>query len=281
MLTLYPPNSPYFKMEVDRTFLAKLEEQTGDAQTESKIKEQFGLLESEVVKFHEAKADRVPLFNVLRSLIVVGNALVFQDSDNDERLRYYRMDQYCVRRNPSGKPIEIVIQEHVNRDDLPEGLNLPAVANATDTEKQLELYTYCLKGGKKWTVFQEVAGQVIPDSVGDYTEENFPYLPLAWTINPGENYGRSHVEENLGDFLSLEGLRKAFLEGAAALAKLVFLVNPTGTTNKDSIMQAPNGGFAQGRKDDVGLSRPRLFGSKLPCQRRSSWLSPCSVMLSG
>jgi hypothetical protein len=47
------------------------------------------------------------------------------------------------------------------------------------------------------------------------------------------------------------GIFKAFLEGAAALVKLVFLINPNGLTKKNDVQKAPNGGFAVGRKDDV------------------------------
>lgn len=251
MLTLYPPNSPYFTMNVDAAFLAKLVEESGDEGAESKVKAQFSLLENEVTKFHEGKADRVPLFNVIRSLIVTGNSLIYQDKDNKDKLRYFRMDQYCIRRNPSGQPVEIVIREFINPDEVPENLQAPATTSDTSNEKPIALYTYCKKRGDKWFVMQEVLNQIVPDSVGDYVEKNFPYLPLAWSLNPSENYGRGHVEENLGDFLSLEGLRKAFLEGAAALAKLVFLIDPTGLTKKNDIMKAPNGGFAVGRKDDV------------------------------
>jgi hypothetical protein len=251
MLTLYPPNSPYFKMDVDRSFLAKIEEQTGDAQSESKIKEQFALLEAEVIKFHEDKADRVPLFNVLRSLIVTGNSLVLQDENSDNRLRYFRMDQYVVRRNPAGRPVEIVVREYINPDEVPEGIIPIGTPTSTNDTKLIELYTYCKRVGNKWHTFQETMNQIVPDSEGTYTDMNFPFLPLAWTLNPGENYGRGHVEENLGDFLSLEGLRKAFLEGAAALAKLVFLVNPNGLTKKSDVQKAPNGGYAVGRKDDI------------------------------
>ena len=251
MLTLYPPNSPYFTMNVDAVFLARMVEETGDKSTESKIKEQFSLLENEVTKFHEAKADRVPLFNVIRSLIVTGNSLIYQDDNNKDRLRYFRMDQYCVRRNPSGRPVEIVIREFINPDEVPEGVAAPAAKAGASDEKPIALYTYCRKSNDQWVVLQEVLNQVVPESVGSFVDKNFPYLPLAWSLNPSENYGRGHVEENLGDFLSLEGLRKAFLEGAAALAKLVFLIDPTGLTNKNDIMKAPNGGFAVGRRDDV------------------------------
>jgi hypothetical protein len=41
-----------------------------------------------------------------------------------------------------------------------------------------------------------------------------------------ESYGRSFVDEVIGDLKSLEGLSQALVESAAASAKMVFLVKP-------------------------------------------------------
>ena len=249
MLTLYRPNSPYFKLVLDPMFAERLKQETGDESALSKAEAVFAKLEEGVMKYHEVKADRVPLFNGLRHLIVTGNVLLFQDRLEEHKLRVFRLDQYVCRRNPSGRPMEIIVREYITSDEVPKAMRQLIGQDAT--EKPIELYTYAKRNGNKWLVFQEIAGQVVPDSMGSYDEDAFPFLPLTWTLHPGEHYGRGHVEENLGDFISLEGLRKSFLEGAAALAKLVFLVNPSGTTNKRAIEQAPNGGFAAGRAEDI------------------------------
>lgn len=85
VVTLYPPNSPYFRMDPTPEVLAEILETTGDTQAESKIKEQLSVLESLAVAYHESKGDRVPLFEALRLLIVTGNALLFQDPNNGHR----------------------------------------------------------------------------------------------------------------------------------------------------------------------------------------------------
>jgi hypothetical protein len=195
----------------------------------------------------------VPLFSALRHLIVTGNALLYQDKSEDQKLRVFRLDQYVCRRNPAGRVMEIVVREFIYAEEVPlEMVHLvPAASNMSTTDKPIELYTHAKRVDGKWLVYQELAGHVIEGTIGAYEEHNFPFLALTWTLHPGENYGRGHAEENLGDFLSLEGLRQAFLEGAAALAKLVFLVSPNGTTKVKDLQNAPNGGFAQGRKDDI------------------------------
>jgi len=67
----------------------------------------------------------------------------------------------------------------------------------------------------------------------------------------GEDYGRSYVEQYLGDLISLESLSKSIVEAAAASAKLLFLVNPTGTTRAKTLAQAPNGAIREGNAADV------------------------------
>jgi hypothetical protein len=67
----------------------------------------------------------------------------------------------------------------------------------------------------------------------------------------GENYGRGRVEEFLGDLKTLEGLSQALVEGAAAAAKVIFLVSPSSTTKPQTIANAGNGAIVQGRAEDV------------------------------
>ena len=76
-------------------------------------------------------------------------------------------------------------------------------------------------------------------------------MALRFTRVEGEDYGRSFVEENIGDMRSLEGLSQAILEGAAASAKVLFLVSPNGTTKARTLAQSDNGAIVQGSANDV------------------------------
>ena len=60
-------------------------------------------------------------------------------------------------------------------------------------------------------------------------------MALRLIVVDGEAYGRSYVEEYLGDIKSLEGLTKAIVEGSAAMAKLLIFVSPNGTTRKRTV----------------------------------------------
>ena len=80
-----------------------------------------------------------------------------------------------------------------------------------------------------------------------------PWLTLRFNVVDGEDYGRSRIEEYLGDLKSLEALSKAIVEGSAAAAKVIFLVSPSATTKPNQLAQASSGAIIQGRPDDVGV----------------------------
>ena len=69
----------------------------------------------------------------------------------------------------------------------------------------------------------------------------------------GEDYGRGYVEQYFGDLQSLEGLTKAIVEGAAASSKVLFLVNPNGTTRARTLAESPNGAIREGSAADVSV----------------------------
>ena len=66
---------------------------------------------------------------------------------------------------------------------------------------------------------QEVKGIKLEESFGKYKLDQSPYIPLRMVRVSAENYGRSYVEEYLGDLISLEGLSKAIVKAHLHLQK--------------------------------------------------------------
>jgi hypothetical protein len=58
---------------------------------------------------------------------------------------------------------------------------------------------------------------------------------------------------------SLESLTRAIVEGSAAAAKVLFLVNPNGTTRHKSLSESPNGAIVQGNAGDVSTLQLNKF----------------------
>jgi len=106
---------------------------------------------------------------------------------------------------------------------------------------------------RRWRTYQEINDMIVPGTEGSYPIETPPIMALRWCSITGENYGRSHVEELFGDLMSLEGLHKAVLDGSAASARLLVMVNPNGVTKKDQVARADNGAVITGKATDVEM----------------------------
>jgi len=101
--------------------------------------------------------------------------------------------------------------------------------------------------------FQECKGEKIPGTDGRSKIDVTPFIPLRFIRVDGEDYGRGYVEEYRGDLISLESLMQAIIEGAAASAKTLFLVNPNGITRAATIAKAPNGAIREGQSSDISV----------------------------
>ena len=255
LLTLFPPNSPFFKFQIDDITLEELQAQRAP------VEEGLNAMERAVMDEVEAKAMRVPLNECLRHLIITGNALIHVDKDN--KIRVFHLDQYVVRRDPQGEMLEVIVQEKMSRElykDVFGSAPPNETGHAADSvERDLDLYTVVKRSNNKIKVFQEVHGKKIPNTDSVYPLDKNPWLPLRFSSIDGEDYGRGFVEEYLGDLRSLEGLAKAILEGSAAAARAVFLVRPNGTTKLKTISQAPNLAVRQGSADDVTVLQMQKF----------------------
>lgn len=258
LLALFPPNTSFFRLDVDEFVADQLKEEMGEEDFKTKISSKIRKVERIATKSFEAMAHRTQMFKGVRLLVVTGNALLEQLPSG--KIKVYRLDKYVVRRNPAGEPVEIIIQEMIYKDDVPEEIlrDPEAVAPSTSpsTDKDvIPLLTQAILKNDRWHVQQEVMGLTVPGSEANYPKDKTPFIPLTWTLSEGENYGRGHVEEYLGDVVSYDELSKDLLEGAAAAAKLIFLVKASATTNIADLRKARNGQFVQGDEEDIGVLR--------------------------
>jgi hypothetical protein len=211
---------------------------------------------------------RTSLFETLKQLIVTGNALLFVG--NRGMLRLYRLDEYVVKRDPAGMILEIITKQMLSPTALPDEIvplidQLPKEADKRSAQETIPLFTWVKREGKRLLVHQEVQDKIVPNSEGSYPESKSPWLPLRWTQIDNEDYGRGFAEEYIGDLLSLESLEQSLVEGAAAAAKVLFLVRPGSTTNKKRVAESPSGAIINGNAGNLkSLQTSRSLRSKPP-----------------
>lgn len=262
LLSLFPPNTPLFRLQVDDVTLGKLGAQPDKR---AQVEEGLSKIERAATRKTESSGHRTELFQTLKHLLVAGNALVVLDDDYG--LRMFPMDSYVALRDASGNLLDVVIKEVVSAETLDEDVqqmikqDVPTVGQAGKTtdafyrdvkpDDEVEVYTRFYRDDKRIKTYQEINDQVVPGSEGSYPIEKTPVMALRWSPVTGESYGRSYIEEFLGDLISAEGLSKAIVEGAAAASRMVWLVAPNGVTHEMDFARAENGDVITGNVNDI------------------------------
>ena len=252
-LALMPPNAPFFRFMVEPYTLKEMADQP-DARTD--VEKQLGEYERAVMSEIESAGDRVAVHEALKHLIVGGNVLLHVGAD---KVRVFHLDSYVVNRAPNGDVLEVITVEHISPNSLDQATAAKIQGKMEGDEKTVEVYTCVKRKNDFFHVHQEVKGEMITGTKGKYKADSVPFLPLRFSRIDGEDYGRGFVEELLGDLRSLEGLTQAIVEGAAAAAKVLFMVNPNGTTRMRSIASAENAAIIEGNRQDVSVLQMDKF----------------------
>ena len=245
LMALLPPNSPFFRLIIDDFDLANLigEDKRGP------VEEGLAKIERAALHEIEAEAMRVPIYEALKHLIVGGNALLHLP--NKGVMRVFHLDSYTVKRDVQGNIIKIIVKETLSAKTLPVDLQKYVDITAEDSFKTYDLFTCIKREAKRYEIFQEIQGNPIEESFGQYPLDKLPWIPLRFNRIDNEDYGRGFVEEYIGDLKSVEGLSQAIVEGSAAAAKVLFLVKPNGTTKLRTLAESPNGAIVAGDANDV------------------------------
>lgn len=255
LLALLPPNAPFFRLAVDEYGL----------KSEGAPEELITDIETSLQQVEEAFMEevsrgtyRTAIHEALKHLVVTGNALLYVPQDGG--VRVFHLDRFVVERDPMGNVLKIATKETLAYSTL--SAEMREVAGSHDesgTEDTCDLFTAVCREEKGWRVWQEINGNKIPSSEGYYGLDKNPFIPLRFSRIEGEDYGRGYVEEYLGDLQSLESLQRSLVEGSAAAAKVLFLVNPNGTTRAKTLAESPNGAIAQGNAQDVSVLQLEKF----------------------
>ena len=251
MLALFPPQAPFFRLDVDELVYKQIE---GDPEQKATIEQGLAKIEKAVMDSIESNNDRVAVYEALKHLIVSGNVLL---KLTDEGLRTYSLNNYVVKRDPQGKILKIIVKEGISPNTVPEKIR-KAIGDKLDNEqKSLNLYTCVYREKNRFYVHQEIAKQKVFEKY--YELDKLPFIALRFNRIDGMNYGRGHCETFEGDLRSLEGLTRAILEGSSASSKMLFMIAPNGSTRASSVAKAPNGAIIEGNASDVSVLQANKF----------------------
>lgn len=256
LLALLPPNQPFFRFGLDEESMTMLQESNNE-QMKDAIELGLSMLENSVVKYMEANSLRPTLSESIKQLIVAGNALLFLPP-KEGGVKCYKLRNYVVQRDGTGNVLQIVAKDTMSRASLPDYVSKflndhRPVTNedSKPSEEKVDIYTHTYLDGNRWMSYQEIDGFKVPKSEQTYPKDKLPWMPIRFSKIDGENYGRSFVEDFLGDLRSLEVLSQSIVDLSKIAAKVVYLVSPSCQTNIQALAKARNGAYVKGRVDDV------------------------------
>tara|TARA_Y200000002_G_scaffold84998_1_gene67585 strand:+ start:1950 stop:3539 length:1590 start_codon:yes stop_codon:yes gene_type:complete len=252
MLALLPVQTTFFKLQIKNDKIGT----EIDPQIKSELDLSFSKIERTIMDYIAASNDRVVLHQALKHLIVGGNSLIFMGK---EGLKNFPLSRYVVNRDGNGKWLECVTKELISRklleDKLPPKKTNTGIDESKNRNDDVEVYT-CIKydaQGKRYTWHQEAEDVILSGSQSAAPEDANPWLLLTFNHTDGEPYGRSRVEEFIGDFETLDALTQALVEGSAAAAKVIFLLNPASPLKPQNLSLSGNGAIVSGRPEDIGV----------------------------
>ena len=260
-LAMLPPNQPFFKFSVDLDDVKRQANEAGadESTFANNVTRGLALTEQMLVDYNEQNGDRICLGEAMKHLYVAGNVLLVHMPNIG--LKYYPLNRYVIKRDYCGNPLKVITTETVGFFALPKDIQEKVLEKLKEKEKkdnipnleekELKLYTVYKLKDKHWVTWQEVEGFDIPKTEGKYPKEVPPFMALRYTRIDGESYGRGLVEEYIGDLTYLDVISKAIKEASLAASKFIMLVNPAGQTDIRKLAKTKNGGFCQGRADDV------------------------------
>lgn len=249
MLALFPPNDTFFRLtpgEEAEADLANAPEQR------EAVEQALSVLETKAINYAETHQYRVTLAEAIKVLVVTGNCLLFLPP-KEGGMKLYKLNSYVIQRDALGNVVQIVALDKIAYAALPE--DVKSMVSKTGEEKNLDsitdVYTHVYLENDTYYSYQEVEGQIVSGTEQQYPVNKTPWIPLRMVKVDGESYGRSFVEEYLGDLKSLEALSKAIVEMSAICGNVLFLVNPNGITRPYKLTKAKSGAFVPGRPEDV------------------------------
>lgn len=258
VLTLFAPSRPFMRYKLPPDVMQDLIDKLGISQSD--VEARLSVAERAAVSLLDSLQTRPKIYEVIRNLVITGNALLVLPKSKKEPFQVVGLRDYVVKRSKTGRVIRIIVKEDLKFDELDHDVQKLLIAESPaeytpldERPKEVCHYTDIkYEADKKYHVTCYVDNVTLPDEYGgNYTDNDLPYRALTWELVGKNHYGTGLVEQNVGDFAALSTLSKAELQGAILASEFRWLVNPGGQTQPEDLEESANGAAVPGTKDDV------------------------------
>lgn len=251
MLTMFAPSRPFMRLTMTAKDIAELGIPPEEVEATLAEGEQNAVREMDNVP-----GFRADLFTVMQNLVVLGNVALHLPKKGEPTV--YALDDYVIRRTPSGKVKHAIVRETVKFDELEDKVRESFLkVNKTKRQPDSEVTVYHsierIKGKLIETTWVDDTELPESDFKGEYTDADCPWHFLVWNLSPRAHYGTGLVEDYAGDFAALSALSKAQVDGAILASEFRWLANPTGQTRPEEFESSENGAVLAGVEGDLSL----------------------------
>lgn len=253
--TLFPATRPFLRLEIADDVREGLKAKKVPM---DKLDQSLAQGEKKAVRQLDKMAHRTISTEASKYLIVTGNALMYYPEGENTKCQVYNTRDYCVVRDLSGTVIEIITRDMKAFETFAPAVQEKLRASAQHQKKPYDdncnvtIFTQIkLKDNGKFAVKQGADDVDLETPENEYARADLPWIPLAWNLVRGEDYGRGMVEDYRNAFGLLDVLSKALVEGIIAAADVKFLVNPASVLDVVEMNAAPSGSYHSGKDGDV------------------------------
>ncbi|WCD55414.1 portal protein [Pseudomonas phage phi 21A] len=248
------PLEPWMKLRISEWQAKQL---LGNPDDIAAIEAGLSMVERIMMSYMESNSYRTTLHELIRQLVIAGAALLYlppPEGAAGSPMKLYTLHNHCVQRDAFGNVLQVITLDKVAFAALPEDVRTKLDGDRKPDE-EIEVYTHCYLDDESgdYLSYQEVDGVEIEGTDGSYPVGAMPWIAVRWTKRDGEHYGRSHVEEYLGDLNTLESLSEAMVKFSLIASKVVGIVNPNGVTQVRRLTKAKTGDFVPGRIEDINF----------------------------
>lgn len=246
MLAMFAPSRPFAKLQAGD----KTKQQAAAAGiTDVEIEDILAVGERKAIAELDKRAQRPKLNQLMRHLIVAGNALLFLDKKG---MRIFGLKNYVVKRNIWGETMHIVIQERLKFDELDLSVKKLYRSRYQD-DTTCNFYKWIKREDNgQYTMSQWLDEQRLPAQFdGRWNADRCPYQAITWDLGDEADYGTGLVEEYIGDFEALSVLSEAVVDGGVLGSEFRWMANPAGMTSVEDVKNSENGDVLPGLGTDL------------------------------
>lgn len=250
MMTLFAPSRPFFRLGPNKDAAKELASAPSEAR--AALENKLAVAERESSDMIDKLALRAKLYELLKLLLITGNALMVLDKKG---MRVLNLRNYVTRRDRDGKLTELLIRERIHKDEIEQNARVHMEALGMchpDAHGYVEHIRWVTIKNNKYAVDQWYGAYKLGEEYSSsHPMAELPYHAVCWDLSSGNHYGTGLVEDYSGDFAALTALSMSTIQAAILNSEFRWMLRPGSMTSAADMSTSRNGDVLYGEQGDL------------------------------